>query len=285
MGFGVCYFYLLMKLLLPLLLSVLFFPLLAQEDSSLLDEVYKMDTIITADTIYVIDTVIVCDTLLVRRFQDKGAELDTVFLSSHQESWSLIPSEDVETDKDIIIRKDSGLLLISAKISFSDTYNDNDWKGYSVSTLPPVAIQVEYFHNDLFSYGGQLLYGRNKYTNDTLITSYVKNSVLGLAAIGTFHYGTWLQDVTHNWFKFGYLDLYASLALRLDFQRDVKQDYWNTDLGEVENQNELYARVKIRPIFGARYYISDRFSINVELGRGNLGMLSSSVSWLISKPY
>ncbi|MDA3854214.1 MAG: hypothetical protein PF444_08245 [Bacteroidales bacterium] len=273
-----------MKFLFTLFLSIAALSLGAQVDSIVPAGVYKVDTVIVADTTYLIDTLIVQDTMLIKVWSLDDSEVDTVFLSSHEASWSLIPEEDLEATKDIVIRKDSGLFLVSAKISFADTYDDNDWEGYSISNLPPLAIQVEYFHDDLLSYGGHLLYGRNKYTNDTLSTSYVKNSVVGLAAIGTFHYGSWLQDVTHNWFKLGYLDLYASMALRFDVHRDVKEDYWNADLSEIENQNDVYVKMKLRPIFGARYYISDHFSINVELGRGNLGMLSSSVSWLISNP-
>lgn len=267
-----------MKFFFSLLVLTVSLSSFAQVDSAAISDVYKLDTIIVADTSYVVDTVIVQDTMLVKISTGDDIAADTIFLSSHHESWSLIPDTVIE-EEEYVIRKDSGKYLLSAKISFADTYDDNDWEGYSISNLAPIAIQLEYFQNDLLSYGGHLLYGRNKYTNDTLTTSYVKNSVVGVAAIGTFHYGTWLQDITNNWFKFGYLDLYASVALRFDVHRDIKEHYWNTDLDMIENQDETSLQVKLRPIFGARYYISDRFSVNVELGKGNLGMLSSSVSW------
>lgn len=243
---------------------------------------YEMDTLFVADTTYVIDTVIIIDTVFPNILT--SAERDTLFLTSDQQSWSLIPTED-EGKKKLILRQDSGRWLVSAKISFADTYDDTDWEGYSISSLPPVAVQLEYFHDDYFSYGGQLLYARNKYSNDTLTSTYIKNSVVGVAAIGTFHYGSWLQDATHNWFKFGYLDLYASMALRFDVHREVEGGAWNENLQQFESDvthKDAEVKLKLRPIFGARYYISDRFSINVELGKGNLGMLSSSVSWLIN---
>ena len=269
-----------MKLLFSFFFALSSLSLLAQVDSVSMSDVYDVDTVIVADTTFVMDTIIVQDTMLVMRSMN-DSEGDTLFLSSHQSSWSLIPDESLDDKKKIIVRKDSGIMLVSAKISFSDTSDDKDWDGYSIRNLPPIAIQAEYFHNDLFSYGGQLLYGRSKCTNDTLTTSYVKNSVVGLSTMGTFHYGSWLQDVTHNWFNLRYLDLYASVVLRFDVHRDVKEEYWNSDLSEIENQNETYVNMKVRPVLGARYYISDRFSINVELGKGNLGMLSSSVSWVI----
>lgn len=256
----------------------------AQSDSVEVADLYEVDTMFIADTVLVVDTIITIDTLLVKRLKNDDEERDTVFLSSDQHSWSLIPEEDLEDKKKLVLRNDSGKLLVTAKISFSDTSDDNDWEGYSISTMPPMALQVEYFHDNYFSYGGQLLIARDKFTNDTLSTTYFKNSVVGVAGIGTFHYGAWLQDITHNWFKFGYLDLYASLALRFDVHSDVEAGAWNEDIQEFEESvknKDVYMKMKLRPIFGARYYISDRFSINVEVGRGNLGMLSSSVSWLI----
>ena len=271
-----------MKYLLALLLSLVAFVATAQTDSLMGSGTYKVDTVFVADTTYVIDTIIVIDTLVV---PSEREERDTLFLSSDQQSWSLVAAEVNDEKKELILRKDSGMWLATAKISFSDTQDDTNWKGYSISSLPPLALQLEYFHNDYFSYGGQLLYSRNKYSNDTLASNYIKNSVLGVAAIGTFHYGSWLQDVTHNWFKFGYLDLYTSMALRFDVHRDVEGGAWNEDLQQFESDvkhKEAEVKMKIRPIFGARYYISDRFSINIELGEGNLGMLSSSVSWLIN---
>jgi len=270
-----------MKYLFSILFSLVVCSSFAQVDSLGSGDIYKVDTVIVSDTTYVVDTVIVQDTLIVKRAVEHDLDRDTIFLSSHQESWSVIPQDEIEDQEEVFVRQDSGLFLISAKISFSDNYDDNDWDGYSISNLPPISVQVDYFHNNFLSYGAQLLYGRDKYTNDTLSTSYVKNGVTGLAAIGSFHYGSWLQDVTHNKIKFRYLDLYASLAFRFDVHHNVKSDYWNDATELVENENKTVVKMKVRPILGARYYISDHFSINVEFGKGNLGMLSSSVSWVL----
>lgn len=227
------------------------------------------------DSIVVSDTVVVTD------------EEETEVLVFSNNSWSQMPEEDTLSLDDLILRKDSGMLLLTAKIGFSDKASGSIENGYSRSTFPPMALQLEYFHNDLWSYGGQLVYSRNKSTNDTLSTTYFKDNTVGIAAIGTFHYGTWLQDITHNWFKFGYLDLYASAAIRMDFYRTVDAGVFNEDLQQYESDvivKETVFNMRVAPIFGARYYISDRFSINMEIGRGNLGMLTSSVSWLINKP-
>lgn len=269
--------------LLSIVVSLLFVSgLIAQNDSVATDDIYRIDTVIIADTILVTDTIITYDTTLIKV---SGVERDTLFLSSDAESWSLIPQDTVS--EDVFVRRDSGLWLLTAKIGFSDQSSITDWTGYSINSIPPLAMQAEYFHNDFFSYGGQLLYSRNKYTNDTLTTTYFKNTVFGLAAIGTFHYGSWLQDVTHNWFKFGYLDLYVSMALRMDVHRNIAGGAWDEALMAFDaslEEKEIETMWRIRPIFGARYYITDRFSLNVEVGKGNLGMLSSSVSWLISNP-
>lgn len=225
------------------------------------------------------DSIVLVDTTVL------GGDEEVLVFSNN--SWSQIPQEDTVPQEALVLRKDSGMLLLTAKIGFSDSYDDTNWKGYSVSNFPPLAFQVEYFHNDLWSYGGQLLYSRNKFTNDTLETTYFKDNTVGLAAIGSFHYGTWLQDITHNWFKFGYLDLYASLAVRMDIHRYVEAGVMNEETLQYESDvvnKDMEVKMRVRPIFGARYYISDRFSINMEVGRGNLGMLTSSVSWLINKP-
>lgn len=253
-----------------------------QSESSVLEDSVIVDTLVLADTLITFDTV------YVKKAIADIEHHDTLFLSSDSMSWSLI-EEDTLNLADLKIREDSGMMLITPKIGFSDNANNTgSMTGYSLHTFPPMALQVEYFHNNFISYGGQLVYGRDKYVNDTLSTQFDKNSTFGIAALGTFHYGAWLQNVTNNRVQFGYLDLYASLAIRMDVHRNVIQEPWDDDLNEFvsgEVDRSAFVKMRFRPIFGARYYISDRFSINIEVGKGNLGMLTSSVSWLISKPY
>ncbi len=246
---------------------------------------HEVDSVVV-DTLYISDTVIVVDTVLVWGVKKRVEQSDTIFLASDSDSWSVVEEDSLKHD-DFFIRKDSGLFLVSAKIGFSDSNTGTDRSGYSLGTTPPMALQVEYFHNDFFSYGGQIVYTRNKFVNDTLTSQYEKEGTMGLAAIGTFHYGDWLQDITHNNLHFGYLDLYVSLAVRMDMHRSVVAEPWDENVQQFisgEKKKEAYVKMRLRPIFGARYYISDRFSINIELGKGNLGILTSSVSWLISKP-
>lgn len=213
-------------------------------------------------------------------------EGDTIIVEDYNSSWSLIP-EDTIPAVSIVHRKDSGMVLLSAKIGFSESADELEWDGYSTNEFPPVAIQIEYFHNDYLSYGAQLVYTRNKYTNDTLTSNFTKKSIVGMAALGTFHYGSWLQDITHDKINFGYLDLYFTMALRLDVYRDVQGGPWNEDTQQFDvdiKNKDTSAKLRFRPIFGARYFISDRFSINMEFGRGNLGLITTSVSWLINNP-
>jgi len=261
----------------------------AQNDSLRLKDDYVVDTLIVADTTFVIDTIVTYDTTFVKVSADSLPQVednrDTLFLTSDTESWSIIPQDTVQ--EAVFVRRDSAHYLLTLKIGFSDKSDDTDWTGYSINSMPPLAVQGEYFYNDFFSYGGQLLYSRNKYTNDTLMTTYFKNTVFGVAAVGTFHYGSWLQDVSKNWFKFAYLDLYFSVALRMDIHRDVEGGAWNDELMAFDEslKETSYETVwRLGPILGARYYITDRFSINIEVGKGNLGMLNSSVSWLLSRP-
>lgn len=272
-----------MKYLFAVFLFFYFTDSFAQNDSVVEQETFLYDTVLVADTTYVIDTIVEVDTILVKQELKQDNSRDTLVLSEGQTSWSRIPEE--EEREQAFFRNDSGLWLISAKIGFSDKYDNSDWTGYSISTIPPVAMQAEYFFNSFVSYGGQLLYSRSKIYNDTTSSISFKESTIGLAALGTFHYGSWLQDVTHDWFRFGYLDLYVSMALRCDLYHDVDAGEWDEIAGRyiyIEPQKETYLKTRLRPIFGVRYYISDCFSINLELGKGNLGFLTSSVSWKIS---
>lgn len=264
-----------------LFFSLILFPALIAQVDSLEQDVYKIDTVFTSDTVYIIDTLVTFDTVFVRVFPNNVGG-DTLFLSSDNQSWSLFPQEEAEKEK-VMVRNDKGQMLLTAKVSFSDNKDNVDLDGFSVRKLPPLALQIESFNDDFFSWGGQILFAREKYSNDEEPLAYLKNSTAGIAAIGTFHYGTFFQEITHNKLNFGYLDLYVSMVLRFDLHRDVVHDWNIATLSYEEGIKDVdsYVTTTLRPYFGARYYISDQFSINVEIGKGNLGMLSSSVSWVI----
>ena len=267
-----------MKHFLSVFLIFFCFSIYGQTDDKAIREVCIIDTVILIDTTYVVDTISFAETSIAIDDRRK-----TIYLDSINQSWSLIPEDSIE---DIYVRRDSGILLLSGKVGFSNQNKTNDWKGYSINTLPPLILQVEYFQNDLFSYGGHILFSRSKFTNDTLSTTFYKDNIFGIAALGTFHYGSWLQNITHNWFKFGYLDLYASIAIRMDIHRQIDAGVWNETTNQYEEDvinKDTKTEFMIRPIFGARYYITDQFSLNIEVGRGNMGMLSASASWII--PY
>ena len=65
---------------------------------------------------------------------------------------------------------------LSAKVSFADYSDQNDWSGYSVSKIPPVAVSYEIGGTNLLSYGAFVGFNKDSYQNDTLksdrITSY-----------------------------------------------------------------------------------------------------------------
>lgn len=113
----------------------------------------------------------------------------------------------------------------------------------------PVYVGLDYgIHRDI-TLGGELsyrsdsrVYASNKY----------KSSAIGIGINGNYHFNR-ILDMSNNW------DLYAGLGLNYyvwSYDNDLYKTNDNSDIG-------LGAQL------GARYFFTDKFGINLELGGGN----------------
>ncbi|WP_234408413.1 hypothetical protein [Marinilabilia salmonicolor] len=171
--------------------------------------------------------------------------------------------------------------LISPKISFADYSNTDSYDGYSISKIPPTSLFVERGINDYFSAGGFIGYNRDKYNNDTIPKNELRYSTFSTGAVGTIHYAHWIEALSgHKWFL-GDFDFYVSGVAQLAFEKSTEKSAWNTETEAFENNKESDVRIRIRPIFGLRYFLTDRFSMLIEVGRGNPGMVTTGVSWSV----
>lgn len=174
--------------------------------------------------------------------------------------------------------------IISPKISFAD-YSDTDtYENYSISKIPPISVFVEKGINDYFSAGGFMGYNRDKYNNDTIPNNELRYSTFSTGAVATIHYAHWIEALSgHRWFL-GDFDLYVSGVLQAAFESSKEQQVWNPADETFANHKESEVKFRIRPIFGVRYFLTDRFSMLLEAGRGNPGMVTTGVSWSVGAP-
>lgn len=170
-------------------------------------------------------------------------------------------------------------LLISPKLSFSGYSNRENWQDYSISKVPPFAIQIEKYYNSFISYGGYVGVNGENYIMDTNDTTSLKNRSLALATIGTFHYSNWFQRVLRDRVRFSEVDLYCSISLRWEYRWASAKNMVNEETDLPESYRTSKSVFHLGPIFGVRYYISDSFSMLAEVGGGNLGMVTMGVSW------
>ncbi len=120
--------------------------------------------------------------------------------------------------------------------------------GLGLSTYgTPVYGGLEFGLANNFSVGGELSYRKyGKY-------SIYNPSITTIAAVGNYHFNE-LLEIPSNW------DLYAGLSLGYSIWSDNnKYDYsWFKGSG-----------VYITGQVGGRYFFSDKFGVNLELGGGN----------------
>jgi len=111
----------------------------------------------------------------------------------------------------------------------------------------PVYIGLDYgIHKDI-TLGGELSYqsynyGANKY----------KSSILGINVNGNYHFNR-ILDIPSKW------DLYAGLGLNYYI--------WNYDNNQYKYDNA--SDFGLGAQIGARYFFTNKFGINLELGGGN----------------
>jgi outer membrane immunogenic protein len=113
----------------------------------------------------------------------------------------------------------------------------------------PIYVGLDYGIHEDITIGGEVsfrsdskVYGSNKY----------KSSAIGIGVNGNYHFNR-ILDMPSKW------DLYAGLGLNYyiwSYDNDLYQTNDNSDIG-------LGAQV------GARYFFTDKFGINLELGGGS----------------
>jgi len=173
----------------------------------------------------------------------------------------------------------SGDWYVSPKISFADYSDRNDWSGYSISKIPPISIAVEKGMTDYISIGGLVGYNRDEYVNDTLSTNIHKYTAFGAGALVSLHWAGWLEQVTNYKIYLGDWDFYFSGSILMIWDKSKEVNVWNDIEGKQESFSSSEVKIRLRPIMGVRYFVADNFCMLLELGKGNLGMVTTGVSW------
>jgi outer membrane immunogenic protein len=113
----------------------------------------------------------------------------------------------------------------------------------------PVYVGLDYGVGSDFTIGGELSY---RSQSNNYYGSKYKSSVIGIGANGNYHFNR-ILEMPSKW------DLYAGLGLNYyiwSYDNDNYKGSDNSNLG-------LGAQI------GARYFFSDKFGLNLELGGGN----------------
>ena len=170
---------------------------------------------------------------------------------------------------------------ISPKISFADYSDQQNWQDYSISKVPPVSVFVEKGINSFLSAGGFVGYSGDKYTNDTIQTNIMRYRTFMTGVVGTLHYAHWIEQLSGHSIFLGDFDFYVSGAMQLAFHSTSEQQVWNPDEELRDDHESSEIKFRMRPIFGIRYFITDRFCMLAEVGKGNPGMVTTGVTWIL----
>jgi len=168
---------------------------------------------------------------------------------------------------------------ISPKISFADYSDRNDWDGYSIKKIPPVSVALEKGVTDFLSVGAMLGYNRNKYVNDTLSTNTYRYSNMVFGGLASVHFAGWIEEWTNYSVFLGDWDFYAGLGVLCKWKNKKETDVWNTDLNAFEQNTNRSFEVKMKPIVGVRYFVTDNFCMLVEVGHGNIGLVTTGITF------
>ena len=145
------------------------------------------------------------------------------------------------------------LLLVASQVSFAQYFLSkgqsqlNAGLGFSSWGLPVYIGFDAGVHPDI-SVGGEFSF--RSYNNNYQDNKY-RHNIIGISANGNYHFNS-VMDIPKEW------DFYAGLNLGFYF--------WNSDPdynGDGSSGLGLGAQV------GGRYYFSNKFGINLEVGGGN----------------
>ncbi|TAJ10269.1 hypothetical protein DMA11_19215 [Marinilabiliaceae bacterium JC017] len=168
---------------------------------------------------------------------------------------------------------------VSPKISFAKHADDRDWSSYSIVKMPPLSVAVEKGLTDYFSAGGYVGYYADKYTNDTLKTTVYKYNTFTTGVMGTLHWAGWLEKTLNYKVFLGDWDFYLSGVFKMVWHERKEEHVWHEEKQAFLDDSDSKFSLEVRPIMGVRYFVSDNFSMLVEVGTGNLGMVTSGVTW------
>ncbi len=170
---------------------------------------------------------------------------------------------------------------ISPKISFADYSDRNSWEGYSITKIPPISVAVERGITDYFSVGTVLGFNRDKFVNDTLPGNAYRYSDFAVGALANVHFAGWIEKWSNYSIYLGDWDLYAGVSLMLRWKSSKETDVWNSELQILEQNRKSSFNMKVRPLVGVRYFVSDNFCMLVEVGHGNMGLVTTGITFRI----
>lgn len=170
---------------------------------------------------------------------------------------------------------------LSPKISFADYGDRNDWSGYSIKKIPPISVAVEKGINDYLSAGVLTGFYRDKYINDTLQTNVHRYMNFAVGTLATVHFAGWIEKLSDYSLFLGDWDFYVSGGVLLKWNNRKESDVWNDALMQFEQNKSSDFDIVIRPLVGLRYFVTDDFSMLIEVGNANLGVVTTGVTWRI----
>jgi len=173
----------------------------------------------------------------------------------------------------------NGDWYLSPKISFADFSDRRDWDGYSISKVPPISLTVEHGLNDFLSVGFLTGISKDKYTNDTIETNIHRYTTFAIGGLASVHFAGWIEKWSNYTVFLGDWDFYVSGGMVMEWVGRKDSDVWNDETKDFENFNETDFNIRIRPSIGVRYFVTDNFCMLLEVGKANLGIVTTGVSW------
>jgi hypothetical protein len=174
---------------------------------------------------------------------------------------------------------------LSPKISFADYSNRHDWDGYSIQKVPPISFAVEKGVTDFLSVGGLMGISRDKYVNDTLSSNVHRYSEFAIGALSNIHFAGWIEKWTNYKVFLGDWDFYAGLSLMMEWSNSKETDVWKEELQQLESSKNTTFSFRAKPMVGVRYFVNDNFCMLLEVGHGNMGLVTTGITFRIPSQY
>jgi hypothetical protein len=176
-------------------------------------------------------------------------------------------------------QKDSWIL--SPKLSFADYSDQKKWTDYSIQKVPPISVFLEKGINSFLSAGGFMGYKGDKYTHDTIPSNVMQYRTYITGVVASVHYAHWVEQLSGHRIFLGDFDFYISGSMQLAINNTKEHQVWQPEEAVFTNEESSSVDFLIRPIYGIRYYLTDHFCMLAEIGRGNPGMITTGVTWIL----